>query len=90
MSAPPLIVNKKSRVDRDKLYILSPLLSKDESKQNFLNNSTIDVYNFTTCTYEHSFQIRGPKNQKISDFEIKGNQMAAIFGDHLVVLKIDL
>ena len=90
MSAPPLIVNKKSRIDENKLYVLSPLLSKNESKQYFLNNSTIDVYNFTTCTYEYSFQIHDYRNKKMSDFEIKDNKVIAIFGNHLVIYEVGL
>ena len=90
MSAPPLIVNKKSKVSKDKLYVLSPLLSKSESKEDFLNNSTIDVYNFTTCMYEYSFQMHGPNNKRLTDFEIKNDKIVALFGNYLVIFKMGI
>lgn len=89
MSAPPLVINKKSKIAADHLYILSPLLSKNESEKKFRAGSAIDVYNLTTCKYEYTFQIPNFADKHLTDFEIKNNKVICIFEDHLVIFKIN-
>lgn len=89
MSAPPFIVNKRSKVNKDKLYVLSPLLSKNEPFEAFIHASTIDVYNFTKCSYDYSLQIPDYLNKKITDFEIKKDKAIILFEHYLLIFNIN-
>ena len=89
LGAPPLLVNGKSCVAGNKLYIQSPLLSRNENIADFESSSVIDVYNLDDGYYSYSFYIPMFKNDKFKDFQVNGNLIVTIFNDHLVLYEMN-
>jgi hypothetical protein len=77
-AAPPLFVNKQSRVWRNLLFVNSGLLSKNESRKVFARSSVIDVYNVDNGEYKFSFYIPYFNGTKMHDFYFAGDRLVVL------------
>ncbi len=84
LAAPPLIVNAKSYVFGNRLFIHSNLRSKNEEKRKFHENSVIDIYSLKHGTYEHSFYIPPYHDKPMQNFAIFGNTLIVLYEQYIV------
>lgn len=89
LSSPPTRTNGRSCTYGQYLFIQSPLLAKNESTQDFIEGSIIDVYNLKTGGYVSSFYLPNYKNQQPTDFQVMENHLVAIYSQFLVLYEID-
>lgn len=89
LAAPPLIVNKKSFVSDDLLFILSGLIADNEDKELYGRNSVIDAYSLEDKAYQFSFYIPDFKNKKMRDFKVHDKTLVALYEQHLVTFELD-
>jgi hypothetical protein len=89
LSTPPFIVNSKSYVDGNKLYINSNIISDSESTEDFKNSSVIDVYDLELHgTYKHSFYIPFFNKKKVRTLAIENDLLVAIYDEYLVTYRM--
>lgn len=89
MSAPPLMVNKRSCTSKNLLFVHSALMAKNEDLSDFSKSDVIDVYNLEKNTYSFSFYIPRFKGQPIRDMQIIGNELVTLHGTHLVSYRLE-
>jgi hypothetical protein len=82
--APALMVNKKACVWNGRLYIQSGLVSDNEDRRIFSNNSIVDVYDLTNAKYLYSFYIPHFNQFKLDGFQVRENMLFAIQGNFIV------
>jgi hypothetical protein len=87
-AAPPLFVNKQSRVWKHFLFVNSGLLSKNEKREAFEQSSVIDVYDLRNGGYQFSFYIPYFGEKRMHDFFLTGNKLVVLVDRH--VLTYDL
>jgi len=61
------MVNRTAAADRQFIYIVSNIKSKEEKRSDFEENSAVDVYRLDNGKYAHSFYIPDYKGEKVSD-----------------------
>jgi hypothetical protein len=87
---PPLVVNDKSSVYGNYLFVNSALLSNNEADDALDAASVIDVYDLTKQQYLLSFYIFDHHTgEKLSEFRVSGNKLIALFSTHLQVYDIN-
>jgi hypothetical protein len=89
LTSKPFIVNKKSCVAGDILFVNSNLKADNESKRNYLHASVIDIYNLKDGQYKFSFYIPDYGKDKISHFRVSGNMLIAEYKHNLVTYKLN-
>lgn len=89
LSAPPTVVNVRSIVAGDRIFIQSNILDRTGDKERFLNGATIDIYSIKNGTYMASIYLRQDQ-KKLSDFKVFQGRLVAIFDDTIVVYKIKI
>lgn len=87
-SKPALMVNRKSCVFNDKLYVNSDLIADNEDKKLFQNNDIIDIYDLNNGKYKYTFYLPRYKGKRIRDFKVLNNKLLAIYDEHLLLYKI--
>ncbi len=90
LSAPPLVVNTKSCVFENWLFINSGLCANNENKELFDEYSVIDVYSLDDFQYKFSFYIPKYKSEKIREFKVCNNTLIAIYSHFLVTYQLNL
>ncbi len=89
-SAPRLIVNRKSYVSKDKLFVFSKLIADNENLKLFKNNSVIDVYDLKKVgKYQFSFYIPHYKKNEMKSFGIIDNKLVVIYDHYLSTFNLD-
>lgn len=83
MSSPPLLVNRRCRVDGKWLFVNSNLVARNESVSDFDKLSVIDVYGLDSVKYEFSFYLSHFTYAKVGDFFVCDGKLFAIF-DHFI------
>jgi hypothetical protein len=85
MLADRVIVNKKSAVNENFLFIHSNLLAKNEDLATFQDQTVVDVYNLSAHTYRLSFYIPPYQGVKVKSFHLRGkDQLICLYDQHLV------
>jgi len=84
LAAPPLIVNKKSCVFGNWLFINSDLIANNEKRDLFNGQSVIDVYSLLDSKYKFSFYLPDFYDKKITDFRIFNKTLVALY-DHFIL-----
>ena len=87
-SAPPTVVNARTAVSGNLLFVQSALRGRFEDDAQWKNSSVIDVYNITDNTYRFSFYIPDVKGKKMSGFTINDTHFFALVDTQLVAYKI--
>ncbi|WP_333696017.1 MauE/DoxX family redox-associated membrane protein [Flavobacterium sp.] len=80
---PAVTVNKRTATYGNYLYIHAGLLGRYEPKENWDNNSIIDVYDFTNNTYQFSFYIDDKLQSKVKDFKISQDLIYTLNGNYI-------
>ena len=88
MAKPPLMVNREAYVYGKYLFVHSNLMARNESLENFKNNSVVDVYDLSNASYRFSFYVENYNGLKMQQFKVSGLSFIALFRD--VVVKYDL
>jgi hypothetical protein len=83
MAAPPLVVNKKSCVSDNRLFVNSGLLASNEDKETFDKASVVDVYTYWNGEYNYSFYVFDYKEYKMRDFRVIEDRVITLF-DHFI------
>ncbi|MCD9019954.1 hypothetical protein [Parachryseolinea silvisoli] len=89
LSSPQILVNGISCTSGDYIYIRSNLLAKNENKKNFIDNSTIDVYNVSSKKYEFSFYIPKHNSKEFIDYKIINEKIYALYEDRMIKYQIN-
>lgn len=89
-SSPPLVVNKKSRVYNQRLFVHSNIKAKNEVAETFNSKSVIDVYSIPERRYLYSFYIPAYKELTAKDFTIAGNSLIVLYDGFLLDFSLSL
>ena len=89
LSSPPLLVNKKSCISGNRLFIHSNLLAKNEDKSTFESASVIDVYNLQNGEYQFSFYLPLYKGKKAREFQVADGMLIALYDNWILSYKLD-
>lgn len=80
MAAPPLFVNKKSSVYRNRLFINSNMIARNQGERAFEQGEVIDVYDLYTGQYELSFYIYNYWGSKrMIEFKVLENKIVVLY-----------
>jgi len=88
-SSPPLLVNRTAWSDDKYVYINSGIISKNEKKATYDNNSVIDVYYLATGAYKFSFYVPNENGQKPVAFRILHKKMVVLFNHTICTYRIN-
>jgi len=85
LSSPPFIVNRRSAIFDNRLYINSNILSDLEDQRNLDNNCVIDVYDLAESgSYLYSFYLPDFLGHKMKYFMIYQDQLLSIHDHYLI------
>ena len=90
LSAPPLLVNKKSSLSDKYLFINSALIADNEKPEIFRESSVIDVYDLKTGIYKFSFHLYDHAGKKMRDFAVTENKLVALHDHYMIVYDLNL
>lgn len=83
IASPPFVVNKYAATSGKWLFVCSSLLADNEERNNFDNNSVIDMYSIPDRRYFYSFYLPNVTAKKITDLKVNGSHVIAI-NDHFL------
>jgi hypothetical protein len=89
LAAPPLVVNHKSSVSGNYLYVKSALRATNEPEEIFEMVSAIDVYDLRNGQYRYSFYLPNVGGRKLSSFHVEGETVIAFFGEHVYTYRLE-
>jgi hypothetical protein len=89
LSAPPLLVNKKSCMYANRLFVYSMLKADNETQSTFEKNEVIDVYDTQRGRYSYSFYLPRFRGERLQSFSCFGKSLLAIFGRYLVCFSLN-
>lgn len=89
MTIPPFIVNKRSSVFGNLLFIQSNVRANNEMPLVFKNNPVIDVYNLQSKQYISSFYLPQYDGILMDSFLVSGSTLVALYDHYLVVYKLN-
>jgi hypothetical protein len=90
LSAPPLLVNRKSCIYGNHLFINSNIPSKNEDMRRFAQSSVIDIYDLKTGHYQGSFYLPDYDSKKVKLFYIRNHQMIVFCDNYLATYQFNL
>lgn len=79
-----LVVNNKSFIYGQHLYVYSNLLAANEAIEHFENNTVIDVYDLNNAHYLYSFYLPRYQEQKVHAFVLFEHKLVALYDTYLV------
>jgi hypothetical protein len=85
MAAPPLLVNKRSCVYGNRLFVHSGMIGKNEDSKVFNKSSVIDVYDLTDGEYVLSFYLDNYDRHKMKNLTVVGNKLIALYDHYMIV-----
>ncbi|WP_343668616.1 hypothetical protein [Chitinophaga sp.] len=88
MTSPPFVVNRKCSVSHGYLFINAALKADNQSKKQFTNSLTIDIYDLKDGKYCSSFLIPNEKKAKLMEFKMEGDKFIALFDQTLKAFKV--
>ncbi len=80
LSAQPLLVNRKSTVSGNLLFVNAALRGRYEDDRLWKSAATIDVYNFAQKKYIASFHIYNIQHDQLSDLHANNGKLYTIVG----------
>jgi hypothetical protein len=81
---PALITNKNACTCKGRLYVQSALLSDNEDRKMFSNNTVIDMYDLEKRHYQTSFYVPRFNGHKVDEFRVYDTLLMAIQGNFIV------
>lgn len=88
LAAPPFIVNKRSSIYGDKLFVQSNVRANNEKPLVFKNNPVIDVYDLQDRAYLLSFYIPQYEGIKMNTFRVHKSTIVALHDHYLLVYNL--
>lgn len=88
MAAPPVVVNKRSSVSNDWLYIQSGLLADNQLADDQNYYEVIDVYHLPSHQYRFSFYLPFERRKHLSAFAVFGQTLVVLYEQYLFVYEI--
>lgn len=85
LAAPPFIVNRRSSVYGNRLFIQSNVRANNEKPLVFKNNPVIDVYDLRSGKYLSSFYIPQYEGIQMNSFRVRKSTILAIHDRYLLV-----
>ncbi|MEQ7800941.1 hypothetical protein ABDJ41_14145 [Pedobacter sp. ASV1-7] len=89
-SSPAHLINKKSYILDENLYIYSTLKSDNEDYDVFNKYCVIDVYNSNNGNYRYSFYLPKHGNKTLTDFAIADKTIIAVYGQDILTFNLNL
>lgn len=89
LAAPPFVVNKRSSVYGNLLFIQSNVRANNEKPLVFKNNPVIDVYDLPTGDYLSSFYIPQYEGIRMDAFHVHKSTIVALHDRHLIIYHLD-
>ncbi|WP_316814266.1 hypothetical protein [Pedobacter heparinus] len=89
LAEPPVVVNKKSCVSDEYLFVQSNLKADNEDIEQFKNAWVVDVYEIENGKYKLSFYLPKTKTGKIKDMKVTGKTMAVLYEHKLCTYKLN-
>jgi len=90
LASPPMKTNVQTWVSGNHLFVQSPLMAKNQEKVDFLQSTTIDVYDITKGKYLYTFYLKKYKDNYASMFAVLGDRLLAIYDHYLVEYHLNL
>lgn len=88
--SPPLIVNDRSSIFDNWLFVNSMLVSRNEPRDALQNASAIDVYDLTTNQYKFSFYLFDyEERERLREFRVLDDRLVALFATHVRVYELN-
>lgn len=84
MSRPPLEVNQVQAVFGNRLYNVSKLRGRYESRNRWKEAKVIDVYNYENKSYEYSFYVYHRQGNKLRSLMVTKNYLYVLAGNEIV------
>lgn len=89
LSSPPLLVNKRSCVSEQRLFVNSRLLSRNQLRNGFDAGEVMDVYDLRSGKYQFSFYIYNFwGSRRMTDVGVYGDRMVVLYGSLLRVFSL--
>jgi hypothetical protein len=89
LASPPLLVNKRSCVSGQRLFVNSGVLSRNQLRNGFDAGEVIDVYDLRNGEYAFSFYIYNFwENKRMTDVGAYGSRMVVLYGNILRVFSL--
>lgn len=89
LAAPPLVVNAKSALYNNWLFVHSKLRAKNEDRESFEKMTVIDVYDLTDRKYVFSFYLSVYQDKKAKAFKVFAHKLVALYGHSLVIYDLN-
>jgi hypothetical protein len=89
LSSPTRVVNRHVYSADSLLYIVSNVVGKNESQNDYRKGSMIDCYTTHRKSYQHSIYLHNYKDQKLKQMVISGSKLFALYKNHLVIYSLD-
>lgn len=80
LASPPLVVNSRSSVSGNYLFVKSAMKASNETGEMFAMVSVIDVYDLRDGQYQYSFYLPNMEDRQLSSFDVVGDTVIANFG----------
>lgn len=87
-SSPPQIVNRRSCISKNNLFVHSNVKANNEDNRLFNESAVIDVYHLPDGKYNYSFYLPKFRNKKLSGFSVIDETVVAIYDHYLVTFKM--
>lgn len=84
MSSPPLQVNQVQAVFGNRLYNVSKLRGRYESRNRWKEAKVVDVYNYENKSYEYSFYVYHRNGSKMRNLLVSKNYLYVVAGNEIV------
>lgn len=88
LSAPPLLVNKRTSTYGNYLFVNAGLMGLYEPEEMWRTASIIDVYDFLHKRYDFSFYIDNQDQKKVEHFQVKGDLVVALIGHKIITYRL--
>lgn len=88
LSAPPLLVNKRSTASGNWLFVNSNLLAKNELKTRSEKAAVVDVYDLSNGIYQFSFYLYNYGDEKLTDILVRKDLLIALHGKYILTYKL--
>lgn len=89
LATPPLMVNKKSCISGNWIFINSDLKANNEQRKVFDEFSVIDVYAAANGKYSFSFYLPRYAKQKMRDFRVFGKTLVAMHDRYVLTYQLN-
>jgi len=86
---PPLVVNRRSCISGDYLFVNSTLRANNQNKPEFSFSYTIDIYSLSNYKYVYSFYLPKYENEEMIDFRVHLSKIIAIYHHYLVIYTVN-